>query len=73
MLAAGRRKEVKLHYPTIKTLESIARHKTLDALLDWAKSCVEWGITSMRPLVIERDGKQQIVLPGDKDYPGANS
>lgn len=73
MLAAGRRKEVKLHFPTIKTLESIARHKTLDALLEWAQSCVEWGITSMVPLVIERDGKQEIVLPGDKDYPGAKS
>ena len=73
MLAAGRRAEVKLHFPTIKTLESIARHKTLDELVEWAKSCVEWGITSMVPLMIERNGKQEIVLPGDKDYPGAKS
>lgn len=73
MLAAGRNGELKLHYPTIKTLESIARHKTLEALVEWAKSCVEWGITTMVPLVIERDGKQEIVLPGDKDYPGAKS
>jgi len=70
MLAAGRCGDVKLHYPTIKTLESIARHETLDGLVEWAKMCVEWGITSMVPLLIERGGKQEIVLPGDKDYPG---
>ncbi len=70
MLAAGRRGDAKLHFPTIKTLESIARHKSLEALLEWAASCVDWGITTMVPMVIERDGKQVIALPGDKDYPG---
>lgn len=73
MLAASRRGEVKLHYPTIKTLESVARHKTMDELLNWAKSCVEWGVTTMVPRAIERDGKRVIVLPGEKDYPGSNS
>ena len=73
MLAAGRRGEVKLHFPTIKTLESIARHKTMDALVEWAKACVEWGVTTMVPLTIERNGKREIVLPGDKDYPGTDS
>lgn len=73
MLAAGRRGEVKLHYPTIKTLESVARHKTMDELVEWARSCVEWGVTTMVPLTIERNGKRVIVLPGDKDYPGAKS
>jgi len=73
VLAAGRRGDVKLHFPTIKTLESIARHKTLPELVDWAKSCVEWGVTSMAPVIIERNGKREIVLPGDKDYPGAKS
>jgi 8-oxo-dGTP pyrophosphatase MutT (NUDIX family) len=71
MLAAGRRGDAKLHYPTEKTLESIARHKTYEALLDWAKECIQWGITSMIPEVIMRDGKKEIVLPGDRDYPGA--
>ena len=73
MLAARRNGEAILHFPTIKSLESIARHKTLESLLDWARSCVGWGITSMIPMVIIRDGKQEIVLPGDKDYPGAKS
>jgi len=73
MLAAGRRGDVKLHYPTIKTLESIARHSDLESLVDWARSSREWGVTSMVPAVIVRNGEQEIVLPGDKDYPGAKS
>lgn len=71
MLEAGRSGKVKLHFPTIKTLESIARYKTLETLLEWARSCVEWGVTSMVPAIITRDGKPEIVLPGEKDYPGA--
>jgi len=73
MLEAGRAGEVELHFPTIKTLESIERHKTLEALVEWARSCVEWGVTSMVPKIIERDGKKEIVLPGEKHYPGAKS
>lgn len=73
MLEAGRAGDVELHFPTVKTLESIARHKSLDALVEWARSCVEWGVTSMVPRIIERDGEQVIVLPGEKDYPGAKS
>ena len=70
MLAAGRRGDAVLHYPTIKTLESIARHKSLEALIEWAASSYEWGVTTMIPRMIERNGKQEVVLPGDKDYPG---
>jgi 8-oxo-dGTP pyrophosphatase MutT (NUDIX family) len=73
VLAAGRQGDVKLHFPTVKTLESIARHRSLESLVEWGRSCVEWGITSMVPMVIVRDGRQDIVLPGDKDYPGAKS
>ncbi len=70
MLEAGRAGAVELHFPTIKTLESIARHKTLEALVDWARACVEWGVTSMLPAIIMRDGKAEVVLPGERDYPG---
>jgi 8-oxo-dGTP pyrophosphatase MutT (NUDIX family) len=72
-LAASRRGDLLLHFPTIKTLESVARHDSMVELVDWARSCVEWGITSMVPMVIERNGKNEIVLPGEKDYPGAKS
>ena len=70
VLEAGRAREISLHYPTVKSLESVARHKTFEALMDWAASCVEWGVTTMLPVVIERDGKPEVVLPGDRDYPG---
>ena len=72
-LAAGREGAIKLHFPTVKTLETIEKQKTLDALVDWASSCVQWGVTSMVPVIIKRDGRQEIVLPGDKDYPGIDS
>ena len=72
-LVAGRAGEIELHFPTVKTLESIARHKTLEDLIEWAASCVEWGITSMLAMIIQRDGRMEIVLPGDKDYPGTES
>ncbi|HSG97309.1 MAG TPA: hypothetical protein VLA11_04905 [Woeseiaceae bacterium] len=69
-LVAGREGRITLHHPTIKTLESIARHKTFDALMEWSSSCVDWGVTTMLPMVIERDGEKEIVLPGELDYPG---
>ncbi len=72
-LVAGREGDLQLHFPTIKTLESIERHKSLESLVEWARSCVEWGVTSMVPMIIQRDGQSQIVLPGEKDYPGAKS
>ena len=70
VLEAGRARQISLHYPTVKSLESVARHKTFDELMDWAASCVEWGVTTMLPVVIERGGKPEVVLPGDRDYPG---
>lgn len=72
-LAAGRTGDIKLHFPTIKTLESIARHKTFDALVDWASSCVEWGVTSILAKIIDRDGREEIVLPGEIGYPGTEA
>ena len=69
-LIAGREGRIRLHYPTIKTLESVARHKTFDALMDWAESCADWGVTTMLPMIIERDGKPAVTLPGELDYPG---
>jgi hypothetical protein len=38
--------------------------------MEWASSCVDWGVTTMLPMVVERDGEREIVLPGELDYPG---
>ena len=69
-LKAGSDGRAKLHFPTIKSLESIARHKTYEALIEWAASRVEWGVIAMAPMMVERNGRKEVVLPGDKDYPG---
>ena len=69
-LLAGREGRITLHYPTIKTLESVARHKTFDALMEWAESCADWGVTTMLPMIVKRDGKPAVALPGELDYPG---
>ena len=69
-LAAGRAGELVLHHPTVKTLESVARHKTYEALLEWARECVDWGVTTLLPMVVYRDGRREIVMPGELDYPG---
>ena len=73
MLDAGRSGDVHLHFPTIKTLETLARHKTFEALMSWAAECVDWGVTTMVPMIIERAGRPEVVLPGDRDYPGLDS
>lgn len=70
VLASARSREMDVHFPTIKTLESIARHKTLGDLTEWAASSVRWGVTSMMPILIRRNGRQVVVLPGEIDYPG---
>ena len=73
MLEAGRAGDVHLHFPTIKTLETIARYDTFEVLMEWAAACAAWGVTTMVPMIIERDGRAEIVLPGDRDYPGAKT
>lgn len=73
MLKLSRESDVQLHFPTTKTLESLARHLSEDALLDWAQSSVDWGITTMFPMVIKRNGRDVIALPGEKDYPGTKA
>ena len=70
MLVAGRTGQVELHFPTIKTLESIARYKTFDELIEWASACTDWGVTTMLAMIVEREGKKVIALPGEADYPG---
>lgn len=70
MLAAARRGDAVLHFPTVKTLESVARHKSFAELMSWAESSVDWGVTTMLPAIIKRDGRDTIVLPGELDYPG---
>lgn len=48
-LAAGKHGRMKLHYPTIKILESIAAHDTPEAFLEWAAQCESQGVVPIHP------------------------
>jgi len=50
-LRAGQEGSIKLHYPTIKTLESIANHQSVDELLDWANRCEANGVVPIEPVL----------------------
>ncbi len=48
-LQAGKDGSMTLHYPTRKTLESIAGHQSLDELVGWARACESDGVETTRP------------------------
>lgn len=49
-LQGGQKGTMKLHYPTVKTLESIAHCETLDALFAWASHCEANGVVAIQPV-----------------------
>ncbi len=58
--------ELKLVFPTIKHLESLLPYGTAEEVLDAARARV---IEPILPRVIEQDGEQRVVLPGEAGYP----
>lgn len=48
-LEAGQHGRMKLHYPTIKILESVASHETPGAFLEWAAQCETEGVVAIHP------------------------
>ena len=63
-LAANRDGSIRLHFPTIRTLEALAAHGTLDALLEWAASCARAGVPCIFPEIRERQGEPRVVVAG---------
>jgi len=49
VLAASDRGDIRVHYPTRKTLENLARFESVPALRAWAKSCGEVGVKCIYP------------------------
>jgi 8-oxo-dGTP pyrophosphatase MutT (NUDIX family) len=60
--AAG---EIKLPPPTIRTLEDLAPHATVEAALAWAGGCV---LRPIMPKLVPVDDTLAIVLPWDPEY-----
>ena len=70
-LAAHRRDELMLVFPTIKTLEQLAEHGTVAGAIEAARAR---EVTPILPRVIVRDGTAHVLLPGEPGYderPGA--
>ena len=63
-LAASRDGSIMLHFPTIRTLEALAPHGTLDELLEWAASCARAGVPCIFPEIKERHGEARVVVAG---------
>ena len=64
-LQARRDDDITLHYPTKKTLESIARFQSLDALVDWARSCAKAGVPCIFPEIRSDGSARRIIVDGE--------
>jgi 8-oxo-dGTP pyrophosphatase MutT (NUDIX family) len=69
VLEAQRAGRMRLIYPTYRTLKDIAGLKTVEAVIDWAKERQRNGVARILPAIIEVDGKEKVVMPGDSRYP----
>jgi 8-oxo-dGTP pyrophosphatase MutT (NUDIX family) len=63
-LAANRDGSISLHFPTIRTLESLAPQSTLDALLAWAVAREREGVPCIFPEIGKRGGKARVIVAG---------
>ncbi len=63
-LAAYRDGSIRLHFPTIRTLETLARRGTLDELIEWAASRAREGVPCIFPEIRERHGEARVVVAG---------
>lgn len=48
-LEAGKYGRMKLHYPTLKILESVAPHESTAAFIEWAGQCESAGVAAIHP------------------------
>lgn len=51
-LAAGEKGDLKLYFPTIKTLKRLARHGSVDALIAWANEQARDGVAAILPEMV---------------------
>ncbi len=63
-LAASRSGSISLHFPTIRTLESLAGCDSLDALIEWAESRARAGVPCIFPEIEKRGGEARVIVGG---------
>ena len=64
-LDAGERDELMLVFPTIKHLEQLAEHESVE---DALRSARERKVQPVEPRVIVEGGVAQVLLPGEPGY-----
>ena len=69
-LRLGESGEIKLPFPTTRTLQQIAAFETVSELMTWARKRNAALIQCVRPVVIAGKNGFRITIPGDPDYPG---
>ncbi len=68
-LSSGETGSMKLPFPTVMNLRNIAEHRTVDALLMWARAQATQGIPKIRPVLLKDKEPVRFAIPGDDDYP----
>lgn len=63
-LAASHDGSISLHVPTLSTLEALARHRSLDELLDWAIACGKEGVPCIFPEIKKRGDEARVIVAG---------
>ncbi len=69
VIAAADAGDMTVHFPTLRTLSSIAQHADIESLKQWAESCPVSGVAPITPRRIRKDGQAELVIPGDEGYP----
>ena len=68
-LSGGRSGDMKIPFPTYRTLKVLSEFSSLGELFDWARNEAQQGIDKMRPVRIKLGDRSKYVIPGDPDYP----
>lgn len=69
VLEAQRAGRMRLIFPTYRTLKDIAGLKTVEDVIAWAADRQRGGVARILPAIIEVDGMEKVVMPGDSRYP----
>lgn len=63
-LAASSSDSILLHFPTIRTLESLAGCDSLGALIEWAESRARAGVPCIFPKIEKRGDEARVIVAG---------
>jgi hypothetical protein len=69
VLEAQRSRQMQLIYPTYRSLRDIVNIQTVSDIVDWADERQRSGVARVLPAIVEIDGREKVILPGDPRYP----